>query len=204
MEDHQDGKPVRTITLNQVVAWNLAWYRRRAGLTQVQLGERLGWAGKTSVSEAERSWDGKRVREFDAQTTAAIARALGVPLLALYLPPADDGFRCVYELAAPGGEDKPLTMTDLMAFLVMPDFPSDDPLMEAYRHRLRETVALYLDPAHGTDVDRWLSPGSEESARADQAALYEGRAELLADILDDYVARAEFLRKPRGAAQERS
>jgi transcriptional regulator with XRE-family HTH domain len=204
VEDHRDGKPVREITLNQIVAWNLAWYRRRAGLTQVQLGERLGWAGKTSVSEAERSWDGKRVREFDAQTTAAIARALGVPLMALYLPPADDGFTCMYHLTPPGSEEKPMPMPDVMAYLVMPDFPSDDPVMEAYRHRLREAVALYLDPAHGTDVDRWLSPGSEESARDDAAALYESRAELLADIMDDYIARAAFLRKPRGAAGEES
>ena len=204
MEHAQDGTPVREITLNHVVAWTLAWYRRRAGLTQVQLRDRLGWTG-TSVSEAERSWDGKRVREFDAQTLAAIARALGVPLLALFLPPADDGRGCIYELQPPGTEEKPLPMAEVMASLVMPDWPSENPLMDTYRHRLRDAVHLYTDPEKEADVERWLSPADEEAARKERAALYRSIAgqasDFLGDIIDDYTARADAL-DPEGATEE--
>lgn len=207
MDSHQDGTPVREITLNQIVAWNLAWYRRRAGLTQVQLQERLGWTGRTSVSEAERSWDGKRVREFDAQALAVIARALGIPLLALFLPPADDGRGVLYQLEPPGAEEKALPMADVMAYLVMPDWPSDDPLMEIYRHRLRGAVHLYTDAEKEADVERWLTPADEETARKDRAALLRSRAgmasDVLGDIIDDLLSRADAL-DPDGAAEEES
>lgn len=178
--------------MNQVVAWNLAYYRRRAGLTQVQLRDRLGWTG-TSVSEAERSWDGKRVREFDAQALAAIARALAVPLLALFVPPADDGFGCLYELAPPGAGEKPLPMSEVMATLVMPDRPSDEPVIEASRNRLREAVRLYLDPEMEAEVERWVTPAGENAVRADRAALYRARAELLSDVMEDYRSRADAI-----------
>jgi hypothetical protein len=41
----------------------------------------VGWA-KVAVSAAERSWDGKRVRKFDADEIVAIATVLGVPVSA--------------------------------------------------------------------------------------------------------------------------
>ena len=55
--------PVRRVTVNSIVALNLAYFRKAAGLTQEELGERIGW-GKSVVSTAERSWDAKRVTEL--------------------------------------------------------------------------------------------------------------------------------------------
>lgn len=74
-------------TPNQVVAWNMARYRKAAGLSQAELGKRLGGWSAVSVSAAERSWDGKRIRKFDADELIAVASALGVPVFALFLPP---------------------------------------------------------------------------------------------------------------------
>lgn len=71
---------------NQVIAWNMAYFRKSAKMTQEQLGEWLGWTN-VAVSAAERSWDGKRVRKFDADEITAIAEVLDVPVAALFLPP---------------------------------------------------------------------------------------------------------------------
>ncbi|MEU9839717.1 hypothetical protein AB0C69_10905, partial [Actinomadura sp. NPDC048032] len=59
--------PAAAITLNQLVAYNMAYFRKAAGLTQEDLGKLLrGWTqkpwGKAAVSAAERAWDGKRPR----------------------------------------------------------------------------------------------------------------------------------------------
>lgn len=150
--------PVRAVTINQVIAWNVAWYRKAAGLTQAALGEEIGWTN-AAVSEAERSWDGKRTREFDAHTIAAIAAALGVPLLALFLPPLDDGtdVRYVFTLpdsAADGGE---WDMGDLMA-LILPDNRDGTTVMARYRSRLTFDVGRYMDAGWAKDVARWLRP----------------------------------------------
>src|SRR3954470_302298 len=79
--------PVREITPNMLVALNMAKWRQAAGLTQDQLGERLGGWNKTAVSAAERSWDGKRVRQFDADLIVRLAFILEVPITAFFLPP---------------------------------------------------------------------------------------------------------------------
>src|SRR5260370_31560685 len=84
------GASGRHVTINQVVAHNVTRFRKAAGLTQEELGERLGGWTKAAVSEAERTWDGKRIRQFVADTLAALATALGIPLLALFLPPDQD------------------------------------------------------------------------------------------------------------------
>src|SRR5580704_18026639 len=83
--------PERTVTVNQLVAYNMAFYRKAAGLNQEELGVRLGGWSAASVSAAERSWDSGRVKKFDADEVAGIAAALGVPVIAGFLPPEDDG-----------------------------------------------------------------------------------------------------------------
>ena len=57
------------MTVNQLAAYNMAFYRKVAGLTQEELGAPLGWS-VASVSAAERSWDGKRIKKFDADELA--------------------------------------------------------------------------------------------------------------------------------------
>jgi hypothetical protein len=155
--------PGAALTLNQVVAANIACYRQEAGLTQRELGERIGW--KTlAVSEAERSRDGRTHREFDAAELGAFAWALGVPLVALFLPPAGDaGARYA---AGPASLDA----AGLMGMLVMPDSDDDTPAMTAYRQRFNAAAAAWLDPQWAATAARWLGGGTAPGARAVAAA----------------------------------
>ena len=107
--------PVRRVTVNSIVALNMAYFRKAAGLTQEELGERIGW-GKSVVSTAERSSDAKRVRNFSAEDLIAISTALGVPMAALFLPPEDDGVAVRYVIGT-AAEDK---YRDLAAGLLLP------------------------------------------------------------------------------------
>jgi transcriptional regulator with XRE-family HTH domain len=146
--------PVVLITVNQVVAWNIAWFRREAGMTQQELADRLGWP-QNKVSEAERSVTGRRTREFDADTLIYLAGALGVPLNALFLPPLDDRRQAVYEFR-PRGLGQALGMTDLLSAVLYGDPEDRSGVMEAYRDRILGAVGKY----HGDDwreiVAGWL------------------------------------------------
>ena len=86
-----DELPCEFKTVDQIVAWNIAWYRKAAGLTQERLGELLGGRSERNISADERSWDGGHTREFKAQDIAALSAAFGIPIGAFFLPPADDG-----------------------------------------------------------------------------------------------------------------
>jgi uncharacterized protein YegP (UPF0339 family)/transcriptional regulator with XRE-family HTH domain len=131
--DSAAGLPVQSVTINQVVGYNMTVYRKAAGLTQEELGQRLGGWTKVAVSAAERSWDGKRIRKFDADEITQIAAVLGIPPVALFLPPENHGTAVRYVLDAPGSEDgKP---ADLLAYVV-PTYQVDSSAMAAYRKRL--------------------------------------------------------------------
>src|SRR5947207_13669401 len=76
----------RLLSMNGLVGWNLAAARALRGLTQETLGARLEaitgrkWS-KATISALERSADGERVRQFDADDIVALARALDVSVL---------------------------------------------------------------------------------------------------------------------------
>ena len=110
----------------------MAFFRKAAGLGQQEFGEPLGWS-VASVSAAERSWDGKRVKKFDADELVMIAATLGVPLAALYLPPEDHGTAVRYVLQFQG--KKVMSLDDLMP-LAFPSVGGDTPVMDAYRNRV--------------------------------------------------------------------
>lgn len=163
-------RAVRLITANQVAAWNMAHYRRAARMGQEQLGARLG-VSSGAVSDAERSWGGKRVREFDAQELARIALALGVPLIALLLPPDEaPGERLVI-----GDGDMALPLADYMALVVMPDSDEDGPAMDAYRDRYAATALRYLDTEWAAVAARWARGSQSPAALADVAARLRSR-----------------------------
>jgi transcriptional regulator with XRE-family HTH domain len=152
--DSTRAKPLpREITGNQVVAWNVAWLRREAGMTQLELAARLGWP-QNRVSEAERSWNGKRTREFDAHTIIALALALGVTVNALFLPPLDDGQDCAYLIRPPGYDDD-LSMGELLAITIT-DMDEDTEIMASYRRRLLDAVGRYLGDGWRDEVAGWL------------------------------------------------
>ncbi len=79
------------VNANRVVAYNLERARKARGLSQEEARELLKVEGidwsKATYSAAERSWDGKRVRQFEADELVAFARAFEVPVIFFFLPP---------------------------------------------------------------------------------------------------------------------
>jgi transcriptional regulator with XRE-family HTH domain len=186
--------PSRDLTVNQVVAWNMTHFRRAAVLTQEELGELLGWS-KAIVSAAERSWDGKRIRQFTVDDVAALARALGVPLAALFLPPEDDGEKKRYVLRLTEKDAERLTMTDLM-WLALTDNENESPVMNIYRNRLRGAVTTYLDEFWAEEVASWLRQIDSDEARADRAARLRSRRAALLDLAAELGDLADTLERP--------
>jgi hypothetical protein len=80
------------LTPNQVIAYNLAQARLWKDWTQEQACEALEpylgkrWS-KANYSAAERSVDGTRIRQFDADEIVAFARAFQMPIGWFFLPP---------------------------------------------------------------------------------------------------------------------
>ena len=75
------------MTASQRVAWNMTRLRVEAGMTQTELGRRLGGWSTASVSAAERSAAGGRIRKFDADELALMAHIFGVGVSELLEPP---------------------------------------------------------------------------------------------------------------------
>ena len=93
--DHNPRHAPEPIDINRVVSFNLKAARELRGLTQEQLarrleeitGSRLSQAG---VSALERTWEGGKRREFDAQELVNFATALDIPIVWFFLPPPGD------------------------------------------------------------------------------------------------------------------
>lgn len=139
-----DAQP-RRVTPDQVAAWNMAYWRKKAGLTQRELGERIGWT-HGAVSDAEKTWSGEGTRKFTAPLLLALAAALEVPLTALLLPPEDAG---AYEIAIDGG-------TAALMELIMPDLDAETPVLEAYRGRVRRAALEWLKPDFAAGISGLL------------------------------------------------
>jgi transcriptional regulator with XRE-family HTH domain len=171
METDAQGSSARLVTVNQIVAWNISWYRRAAGMTQQQVADLLDWP-HNKVSEAERSWDGKRTRQFDAQLLAELAGVFGIPIVAFFLPPLDDAGA---DLRFPSSDGEPRTMTDLM-WLAMHDSDDQSPVLDAYRQRFRVQAQQYTDKGWPAEVERWFTIPGQAEAMADRAAALRARA----------------------------
>jgi hypothetical protein len=167
------------LTADQVVALNIRHWRREAGITQEELGARLGWSA-ANVSAAERSADdGRDRRRFDAETLTALALGLGIPLIALFLPPQEGGGELLVSLPAGGA---PLDMAGLMAGVVMPDSDSDTDVMAAYRRRLLDAVGRYMGQDWRAVASRWLMRAEGPEAVAECARRFRGKeADAIAD-----------------------
>lgn len=176
------------MTLNQVVAANVALYRKAAGLTQRELGEMIGWS-PVSVSEAERSRDGRLHREFDAAEIGSLALALGVPLIALFLPPPGGDETGRFEAGA-----AVMDAAAVMGALCYPDKNGASPVLEEYRSRFNELARLYIatDPGWGDIAARWIT--GMGMRRGEQAARFRDKAagaRAAADELDELAAAME-------------
>ena len=193
---HEDAAvlEVRSVTLNQVVGYNMTWYRKAAGLTQEELGQRLGGWSKVAVSAAERSWEGKRVRKFDADELVAIARAFGVPVPALLLPPHDAGTAIIYELKGNSETELKTQLTELVPYL-LPSPDDQTPVMTAFRNRLMALGASHLTGADAKAIrtDTMVDAESIERDAAEQhrvtldsLKMERDRLELQIDYLRTY------------------
>lgn len=200
--DHPSGSgdelPERRVTANMVVGYNIAYFRKVAGATQEQLGEPLGWT-KVAVSAAERSWDGKRVRKFDADEILRVAGVFGIPIAALFLPPEDDGEKVRYVIDD-GGQDEQATMRRLLELAMSDPIDSDSPIMQAYEDRLVSAVNTYLDSEAASAVATRLKERATEEqlatalreARLSRAAL-QGFEKTLEDLFLDNDLLQKFL-----------
>lgn len=139
--------PGEFVTVDQIVALNIRYWRRKAGLRQEDLAERLGWKSG-NLSAAERSADPARDRRrFDAETLAQLAHALEVPIPALLMPPPDEGMAKRYVFQA--AYDYPAGMSVLASLLISDPLDEDSDLAEAYQERYTEMIGRYLDPERG-------------------------------------------------------
>jgi len=182
---HYDELPAEVITADQLVALNMKLYRRAADITQEELGKRLGWT-KANVSAAERSVSETRDRRrFDGITVTAIATALGLPIVALYLPPPDDGKGKRYLLrVGDGPAEQILSMRGAM-WLAMHDRDGNSPALNAYRDRLREAYGFYLDPHWSESLADWLAANEDKKARADRAERIRARRRQLLEVAEE-------------------
>lgn len=131
--------------MSQLVAYNMAFFRKAADLGQQEFGQLVGWSA-ASVSAAERSWDGKRIKKFDADEITQIAAVLGLPVTALFLLPEDHGtaVRYVIDMLRQPGR-----FSEVFPLQVFPS-PSQfaqagRPVLAAYRDRV--TSLTYSEPA---------------------------------------------------------
>lgn len=156
----------RTVTANQLVAYNLRRARELRRLTQQQLAERLGeltdgqWT-KTSVSAAETSWTHGETRLFDATLLLALSRALELPLAWFLMPPDVDEPPIVVTTSPKRGDqggEHDFDGADLV-HAVVPEADEADP---AWEQRLRRSYgdAVFEWGDHGAQrlatLRRWL------------------------------------------------
>lgn len=141
--------PERVVTVNMLAGYNMGRWRRAAGMTQEQVGAELGGWTKRSVSAAERSWDGEKVRQFDADLIANLASIYGVPIPAMFLPPPDDGDKVRYLIAG----DDPVPMGDYFAYLsIEPDLDAPSPAGAEYQRAVISAMAKYAGDQDRQDV----------------------------------------------------
>jgi transcriptional regulator with XRE-family HTH domain len=190
---------------DQIVAMNLRYWRRMSGMTQEELGDLLGWSA-ANVSAAERSADEKRERRrFDASTLAALSLALRIPLIALFLPPDDEGAGKRYLLPALPGDpdgDTELSMKELLAFVVLPDTAETGDVMADYRYRLTNAADRLLDPGWAKEVARILRPVESAEMRARRAERLRLRRDDLLKAAAEYGDLADAI-DPEGDADDR-
>jgi transcriptional regulator with XRE-family HTH domain len=176
--------PGRHVTMNQLVAYNLAYWRKVAGLTQEEFGERIGWS-KAAVSAAERAWDGKRTREFNADLLIAIVNELDLPLAALFLPPEDDGIDTRYVFHNYEQGDWCHNMYDLMSTVMSEPSEDTTEVMKRYRERYTTTVNFYLGESAAAEVAQYVEDLTTEELIVDRLARARTQYEALRGILSD-------------------
>lgn len=186
-EGHDGDEPlVKIVTMNQLVAFNVAYWRKYLGGTQEELGKRIAefnrgepWS-KANVSAAERTWEGSRVRRFDADDLLMLARVLEVPIAGLFLPPEDAGPKVRYVIgdsALPPDDESHLEMGDFLSYLITLDEEDDCGCgaLGRYGRRFEALVDYYI--GHGT-YRRWVKESEQEDRQSNIAQLSRVRTQV--------------------------
>lgn len=185
------GLPGEHITIDQLVAANIRYWRRKAKLTQDELGERVGWSG-ANISAAELSAAAdKDKRRFDAHTLVTFARALDIPVSALLLPPEDDGITKRYLFHAAPDECSP--MSELVSLLISDPFGEDTEVADAYRQRYNAAVLGYLDAERGAELAAASGDLTSAESRAERLERIRWQREALAALVGDLDAIADAI-----------
>lgn len=187
--DYQE-LPAKVITANQLVAYNITYWRNAKGMTQDELGVLLEaftgrpWS-KATVSAAERSWDGKRIRQFDADELLALAEALEVPLAGLFLPPVDDGVEARYGIVTGSGRrgEEGLSVRDLISYLVPDVSDEEEGNLAEFGRRLESAVDFHFGHGIMRDINRYTA-GRSDQLQARLEMLREQR-EALRSLMGD-------------------
>lgn len=175
--------PGEHVSIDQVVAVNVRYWRKAAGITQDELGERIGWTA-ANVSAAERSAvTGKDKRRFDAHTLTALAKALGVPIAAFFLPPPDDGITKRYLFHAE--PDACSQMSELATMLISDPTDDDTPAMNAYRERFMAMIMTYGDPGRGEQLIGYMEDLTTAELRETRLSRLNWQRDALAALVGD-------------------
>jgi hypothetical protein len=114
-----DTRATVHLTPNQIVGYNLSQARMWKGWTQEEAAEQLEpylgvrWS-KASFSAAERSVDGRRVRQFSADELVAFSRCFGVPVGFFFLPPLPSAADRPIQMASPDGSEFGIRPSELI------------------------------------------------------------------------------------------
>lgn len=185
----------QSVTANQIVASNIAHYRKAAGLTQAELGARLGISA-ANLSAAERSCNGRRPRNFDAGELLALSLALGVPIPALLMPPPR-----VSTISVPSGAEVQAGELFRAALSV----PSDDgtPQRMAYIERFVDLEAEHAPLSPEGDADPLDDAATRQrlTVRLDRIRGQQGTLRGLLDDLDQAEASVATHLRDAGGSQ---
>lgn len=155
-----------------IAAYNMGRWRKAMGMTQEELGAELGGWTKTAVSAAESSWNGERVRKFDADLICELASICGVPVGAFFLPPPDDRETARYVIKGSAGD---VDMEGMFALLwPEPDFDAGTPAGSAYQQAVISAMAKY----GSSEAAKELAGAMDDLAAAEEVenALRDARA----------------------------
>ena len=160
-----------SLTLNQIVAFNLRAARERQGWTQEELADKLAARSgrrisQSAISALERSWNSGRKREFDVHELALYAVTLDVPILWFLLPPPNEGRQL-----------EGLDRTVLQLYVLV--FGRNDQ-MQPMLDRLGEFGAY--DP---TPAEEAVEKITRKPSKNRQMSYVERRKELLMAMLDE-------------------
>jgi|GEM_PF-1927267 len=110
--------PVK-ITPNQIIAFNLTVARQLRGWTQEEAAVKLEpfvgarWS-KATFSSAERSIDGRRIRQFTADEIVAFSRCFDVPIGFFFMPPRPSESETPTRFATAENDDYGLSLAELL------------------------------------------------------------------------------------------